>query len=57
MKMKKVYEAPRSELMLVVAQETVTAQWDAICGRMYNGSLDNPSSVDFTLPENPEGDF
>lgn len=44
-------------LTLFTAEESVAAQWDAIKGIYYNGSLDNPSSVDFTLPTNPEGDF
>ena len=55
--MKKTYVAPASELMLFAAEEKIAAQWDAITGQVFNGSLDNPSSVDFTLPTNPEGGF
>ena len=55
--MKKNYTSPESEMILFAAEEKIAAQWDAIKGQMFNGSLDNPSSVDFTLPSNPEGDF
>ena len=55
--MKKTYVAPASELMLFAAEERIAAQWDAIKSQALGGSLDNPSSVDFTLPGNPEGDF
>ena len=58
--MKKTYNSPKSELTIFTAEENLATSWNALIGNLYkadSGTLDNPSAMDFTLPDNPEGNF
>lgn len=56
--MKKTYVAPESELTCFVADQTLATEWNTMLGKLYKaGTVDDPSAMDFTLPNNPEGDF
>lgn len=58
--MKSVYVSPELEVICFAADEKLATEWDTYTSKLFGssaGSLDGTSAVDFTIPENPEGEF